>query len=85
MARKPGHESCRTCQTCGLTDCPNCDTEGKSCPILHSDVEQRMAARLAKVHDLVDNGPYLLMEGRRYVEVDRLLLAIGTPRPATPR
>ena len=41
MARKPGHEVCQTCQTCGLTNCPDCDTEGKACPIFHGEEERR--------------------------------------------
>lgn len=38
MARRPGHEDCRTCGTCGLTNCPDCDTAGKSCPLIHEGV-----------------------------------------------
>lgn len=35
MVRRPGHELCWTCPTCGLTNCPDCDSEGRSCPIEH--------------------------------------------------
>ncbi len=35
MARRPGHEDCPTCNVCGLTYCPDCDTESRACPLLH--------------------------------------------------
>lgn len=35
MTLLPGHEFCWTCPTCGLTNCPDCDSEGRSCPIEH--------------------------------------------------
>lgn len=31
MVIKPGHERCRICLRCGMTWCPDCDTEGKTC------------------------------------------------------
>jgi hypothetical protein len=31
MARKPGHEACRACTTCGYGWCPDCDDEGVIC------------------------------------------------------
>jgi hypothetical protein len=31
MMLKPGHENCHPCKTCGLTWCPDCDTEGRAC------------------------------------------------------
>jgi hypothetical protein len=39
MSRKPGHEDCSTCVYCGLTNCPDCDIEGESCPLVHKRIE----------------------------------------------
>ena len=35
MALLPGHEECWVCPQCGLTNCPDCDSEGRSCPVIH--------------------------------------------------
>lgn len=40
MTRRPGHEHCPSCPTCGLTNYPDCDGEGQACQIIHAWAEE---------------------------------------------